>query len=70
MGEMADYILDNSPDELDWFAPERPHQCAYCGKRGLHWVMTDRGWRLATTNRRGEEIIHSCTQYRKIKGKE
>jgi hypothetical protein len=63
MGDMADYILDNSPDEFDWVAPDRPHQCAYCMKSGFHWAMTDKGWRLHTPGGK----VHTCKAYSQSK---
>ena len=71
MGDMADYLIDQgmdawmNGDEMDIDSTDghsikrESVTCRYCGVKGLHWVETEKGWRLAGAN----EEIHSCDQY-------
>ena len=67
MADMADFIND-----LNWWALEDGYEeeleeedgadvlplmaCKYCNQGGLHWIRTNKGWRLADN----EEKIHNC----------
>jgi hypothetical protein len=50
------------PDEWDYHdeddIPSGPQEktCRSCGKRGLYWIQTKEGWKLA--NKKGE--LHVC----------
>ena len=44
MGEMADYYIDNMPDEWPRTFSDAPpfrvfHTCRHCGRRGLEWGL-------------------------------
>jgi len=64
MGEIADDIIERMLNLEGWNDdPIRPNlqrtkACKYCGQKGLHWKMTDRGWRLHDEANR----IHSCSR--------
>jgi len=66
MSDMADFIIgqgfgdayDNEEDDyVGTCTPAivRPVTCRRCGKKNLHWMKTDAGWRTAE---KGE--IHRC----------
>lgn len=64
MGDMADWLIDN----MDFDDEDNPviitlKQCDYCGRKGLHWVKTSKGYRLADS----KEMIHSCNAGKKSK---
>lgn len=72
MGEGAEYLFDQMIDALcdsdyydeeDWGggSADNTRVCRYCKQRGLHWVETDRGWRMADRN----DQIHNCCDKRR-----
>lgn len=56
MGDIADAILNDGIEDFYWFENK---QCSYCGRRELHWGLTNRGWRLFNDR----EEMHSCSKY-------
>lgn len=51
MGDMTDYILSTcDPFNEEWpgeyYGEPTRKVCRYCNLGGLHWGMTDKGWRL------------------------
>jgi len=62
MGDGADDAYDRALSELegsDYCEELVEIQCAYCGRKELHWQETERGWRLATPS--GQ--LHKCSAY-------
>lgn len=39
----------------------RSKTCKHCGAFGLHWMQTDRGWRLGKAG-----AVHTCAAYTKL----
>lgn len=71
MADIGDWLLGSEDafgaDDLDNYYLQRAEKyrmrnqysktCRHCGERGLRWMHTDRGWRLATI-----AFEHTCTK--------
>ena len=59
MGEAADLFLDSVIDEWDGPSGSSIKLCRHCGKQGLQWKKTSKGWRLHEENGR----VHYCVEF-------
>ena len=61
MSDMTEYFLDNIEDDEERLLYEKPYvsitkQCRGCGKMGLVWKKSSKGWRLAEV----DGNYHNC----------